>query len=62
MAQGEFGDCVDIFDADGASATPGRMSACRAQPDQIGAHAVDAGGEATFGDLRQRCIVEGNAR
>ena len=62
MAQGELGDRVDILLGDGARTAPCGMGPGGAQPDQIGAQAIDAGGKATLGDLRQCCIVEGDAR
>ncbi|MNG06340.1 hypothetical protein D3C84_895700 [compost metagenome] len=62
MAQGELGDRIDIVLGDRVSSAPGGMGASGAQPDQIGAHTIDTGGKAAFGDLSQRCIVEGNIR
>ncbi len=62
MAQGKLGDRVDILFANGCCTAPGSMGTRRAQPDQIGAQAIDTGGKAALGDLRQRFVVEGNAR
>ncbi|MNQ53203.1 hypothetical protein D3C85_672360 [compost metagenome] len=38
------------------------MGAGGAQPDQVGAQAVDAGGEAAPGDFVQRVVVQGDVR
>ena len=62
MTQGEFGDRVDIFVSDRIGGAPRGMGTRSAQPDQIGAQAIDTRGKTALGDLCQRCIVEGNAR
>ncbi|MNI76447.1 hypothetical protein D3C73_1326770 [compost metagenome] len=62
MAQGKLGDRVDILYINQCSPAPRRMRTRRAQPDQIGTQAIDTGGEAALGNLRQRFVVEGNAR
>jgi hypothetical protein len=61
MAQGKFGHGIDILLFDGRVAAPGRMGAGSAQPDQVGAQAIDAGGETALGDPGQRLVVQGNA-
>jgi hypothetical protein len=61
MTQGKFGDGIHILLFDGRVATPGRMGAGGAQPDQVGAQAIDAGGETALGNPGQRLVVQGDA-
>lgn len=53
---------VDVLRLDPLAAAPGRMGARRAQPDQVGAQAVDRRLEAAPGDAVQRRVVQGNPR
>ncbi|MNR18796.1 hypothetical protein D3C85_1355430 [compost metagenome] len=62
MAQGELGNGVDIFLGNAARPAPGSVGTCGTQPDQIRTQAIDPGSKTALGDLRQRCIVEGNSR
>ncbi|MDT4813331.1 hypothetical protein FQZ97_463110 [compost metagenome] len=61
MGEGEIFDGVDVLGLDAPGAAPGRVGAGGAQPDQVGAQAVDAGGEAALGDVIEGGIVQGNA-
>lgn len=61
MTQGKFGHGFDVFFGDGGSPPPGRMGAGAAQPDEVGAQAIDTGGEAALGDLRQGLVIQLNA-
>lgn len=58
MTQDEIGDCIDIILDDLRSSAPGRMGTGSAQPDQVGAQAVDPGGKAALGDGLQRHIIQ----
>lgn len=58
VAQDEVLHRVDIHRLDAYRATPGRMSTGGAQPDQIGAQAIDAGSEAALADLAQHRVIQ----
>lgn len=60
MGQGEVLDGVDILRLDTWRATPGGMGAGGAQPHQVGAQAVDAGGETALGDPVQGAVIQGD--
>lgn len=53
---------IDVLRLDPLAAAPGRMGARRAQPDQVGAQAIDSRLEAASSDAVQRRIVQGNPR
>lgn len=59
MQQGEMFHRIDVLRLDPLAAAPGRMGARRAQPDQVGAQAIDSRLEAASGDAIQRRIVQG---
>ena len=61
VTQGKFRNGFDIFLADDRRTPPGRMGTGAAQPDQVGAQAIDARSKTTFGDLRQRLVIQRNA-
>ncbi len=50
---------IDVLRLDPLAAAPGRMGARRAQPDQVGAQAIDSRLEAASSDAVQRRIVQG---
>ena len=60
MAQGEFGHRLDIHFFDSCSPTPGTVGARSAQPHQVGAQAVHAGGVAALGNPGKRLVIQGN--
>ena len=55
MTQSELSDSIDIFLGNDGRPSPCCVGTGRAQPDQIGAQAIDPGGKTALGDLRQ-CV------
>ncbi|MNF71188.1 hypothetical protein D3C84_531340 [compost metagenome] len=62
MTQGELGHRVDIVFANHRGTAPGRVGPRGTQPDQVGAHTIDAGGETACGNLPQGMVIQGNRR
>ena len=62
MTQNEVGHRVDILRCNPLDTTPGGMGAGGAQPDQIGAQAIDGGGETALADLLQGGVIQRNRR
>lgn len=60
MGENEGLQGIDVLCFDAAGAAPGGMGAGTAQPDQVGAQAVDGGGEAAPGDGVQAGVVQGD--
>ena len=62
VTQHEIGHRIDIHRLNAFGAAPGGMGTGGAQPDQIGAQAIDGGGETTLTDLLQGCVIQRNRR
>lgn len=60
MGEGEVFHRLNVLRLDGVGAAPGGVGTGCAQPDQIGAQAIDASGVAALGDLVQCSIVQRN--
>lgn len=60
VGEGEVLHGIDVLRLDGAGATPGGMGTGGAQPDQVRAQTVDAGGVAALGDALQRGVAQGD--
>lgn len=62
VTQHEICHRIDIHRLNTFRTAPGGMRTGGTQPDQIGAQAIDGGGETALADLLQGVVIQGNRR